>query len=270
MQLKGKNNFYGGIVLSCLILLGVFTFTDLEISKSLSGMLPQFARLFEIYGYLPSCLLACGMSAIGFCTHKTVTRPIQKVLGYGLFPLVSVAGFSFGQIVLYREVWKTNPQPFLLLTISLLLTAVLFFIVSKIPSKQLAVYRKGALASLFCLILLLLGVEILKSVFGRVRFRDMTEPFSQFTQWYVMNGPSSHKSFPSGHTANAAAVLCLTLTAQKKQTRQILWVIGILYTIAMAFSRILAGAHFASDVLVGGLLGIGCVLLSRKLFHLPS
>ena len=131
-------------------------------------------------------------------------------------------------------------------------------------------YRKGALASLFCLILLLLGVEILKSVFGRVRFRDMTEPFSQFTQWYVLYGASSHKSFPSALTANAAAVLSLTLTAQKKQTRQILWVIGILYTIAMAFSRILAGAHFASDVLVGGLLGIGCVLLSRKLFHLPS
>lgn len=258
------------VLLSCALLLFIFTFTDLDISRALYGNMPRFARFFEIYGYLPSCLLACGMSAIGFCTNKSVVKKLHRVLGYVLFPLCSIAGCSFGLLVIYRKVWEISPNPWALLACAALLTVVLFFLVGRIPSERLDSYRKGAIAALFALILLLLSVEVLKNIFGRVRFREMTEPFSEFTRWYIVNGPTSHKSFPSGHTANAAAVLCLTLTAQKKRTRQILWAFGVLYTLVMAFSRIIAGAHFASDVLAGGLIGIGCVLLSRKLFHLPA
>ncbi len=265
-----KNSFYTVLLLVCLALLGIFTFTDLAISKSLYGNFPAFSHFFEVYGFFPSCLLVCGMSAIAFCTNNHTKRTIPRLLGYLFFPLCCAGGFLFAEFILYSQVWKIGYHPLFLILFAFLLTALLFFAVSKFPAGRLAVYRKGALAALCSLILILLCVELLKNIFGRVRFRDMAEPFTQFTQWYVINGPTSHKSFPSGHTANAAAILCLTLTAQKKRTRQLIWGLGILYTIAMAVSRILAGAHFASDVLAGGLIGVFCVLLSRKLFRLPS
>ncbi len=270
MRFQKKGVFFTALLFICLILLGVFTFTDLAISKKLYGNFPAFAHAFEVYGYLPSCLLACGMSAIAFCTNRSTVRVIPKILGYVFFPVCSIGGFLFAEIVLCSGVWKIGYHPLFLFLLAAALTALLFFAAGKIPSERLSSYRKGALAALFALILLLLCVETLKNIFGRVRFRDMVEPFTQFTQWYVVNGPTSHKSFPSGHTANAAAILCLTLTAQKKRSRQLIWGLGILYTVIMAVSRILAGAHFASDVLVGALIGIGCVLLSRKLFRLPS
>ncbi len=270
MQDKKKKILYFLLISAISILLVIFGSADLIISKKLYGDFPQFARFFEIFGYLPSCALICGMSAIGFCTNQTTSTPVFKILGYLFFPLFSISGFVFAAYVLCGEIWNANPPFFAVLAIAVLLTAILFFLVNKIPKQRLIVYRKGVIAALFALLLLLLSVELLKNLFGRVRFRDMTEPFSQFTPWYIINGPTSHKSFPSGHTANAAAVLSLTLTAQKKRTRQWLWGLGICYTLVMAISRIIAGAHFASDVLAGGLIGIGCVLLSRKLFHLPS
>lgn len=258
------------ILLACVLLLAVFTVTDLAISRALYGDMPQFARFFEIYGYLPSCMLACGMAAVGFCTQRGVARPIPRVMGFFLFPLVSVAGCAFGAIVVCRRVFEVSPNPWILLCGAALFTSLLFFLVSRFSSKRLAAYRRGALAALFALVLLLISVELLKNIFGRVRFREMSAPFEEFTRWYIINGPTSHKSFPSGHTANAAAVLCLTLTARQKRTRQILWGIGAVYILVMALSRIIAGAHFASDVLAGGLIGVGCVLLSRKLFKLPA
>ena len=66
-------------------------------------------------------------------------------------------------------------------------------------------------------------------------------------------------SFPSGHSANAAAVYG-SLAAHEKN-RKLLWVLAFLLPLLVGFSRVYVGGHFPADVLCGWLLGALIVAL---------
>ena len=79
------------------------------------------------------------------------------------------------------------------------------------------------------------------------------------------------KSFPSGHTCAAAAsygftMLGAALEIKNKKVRALLWIVPIVFTAVVAISRIVAGAHFMSDVLVGGTVAFVCMIISREIF----
>lgn len=63
------------------------------------------------------------------------------------------------------------------------------------------------------------------------------------------------KSFPSGHTGCATCALLLAalplLSDRLKGKETMLLWIGVAFTIVVAFSRIIMGAHFLTDVTVG-------------------
>lgn len=70
----------------------------------------------------------------------------------------------------------------------------------------------------------------------------------------------SLQSFPSGHTAAAAALAtCLSQTYPKAR-----WWFAILATLA-GLQRIESGAHFPSDVLAGAAVGIACGSFTMRL-----
>ena len=111
-----------------------------------------------------------------------------------------------------------------------------------------------------CAVTILVGlalVEVLKALFGRVRFREMAEPYGEFTRWFVPKGYTGSKSFPSGHTAHAASLFGLLAFCDYPQHRgkeRVLTLCFFLWTLLMAVYRVRIGAHFASDVLFGGTL----------------
>ncbi len=140
-------------------------------------------------------------------------------------------------------------------------------------------------------------IELLKSPVGRIRYRAMNlDPdneihgFSAFARWYEINGDKwkalypdrasrlaefgstdTFKSFPSGHTCAAGATYSLimlnkALDIKKKSVRVLLWVCPILFTGTVAVSRIAVGAHFFSDVLVGGTIAFVCMIAAREIF----
>ena len=135
-----------------------------------------------------------------------------------------------------------------------------------------------------------------KDAFGRLRFRAMNvNPeddilgFSAFSRWYEIKGRSisdelmmsvfghtdANKSFPSGHTGAAGTSYALimlnsTLCPKKKSTRVLFWVIPVLFTGTVALSRIMVGAHFMSDVLMGGTLSFVLMIISREIFILKG
>ena len=55
-----------------------------------------------------------------------------------------------------------------------------------------------------------------------------------------------------------------TLGIKKKGARLALWLCPLAYTGAVAVSRMVCGAHFMSDVLVGGTLTFAVMILSRE------
>ena len=101
----------------------------------------------------------------------------------------------------------------------------------------------------------------LKQLTGRERPRETTEELPDWTGPGALftteptNGHSLH-SFPSGHTSGAWAMA--TVVAHQYSAHGIVPILAYTAATAMGYSRIVVGAHWLSDVAVGGLIGYGC------------
>ncbi|MBQ6066865.1 MAG: phosphatase PAP2 family protein [Clostridia bacterium] len=114
-------------------------------------------------------------------------------------------------------------------------------------------------------------INLMKTVWGRVRFRDLTDGYEAFTAWYVINGDTGAHSFPSGHTGSAGAtyfLMFLPFVSEKWQKRRYLcFAAAFLYTSAVAATRLIMGAHYLSDVTVGGTIVFTCVLAGLAVYQ---
>ncbi len=121
------------------------------------------------------------------------------------------------------------------------------FVFARRPWSALDFVLSSAIAAAVC--------QVLKALFARARPDQILLPLD--------NG-----SFPSGHTTNAA-VIAVSLGLLLR--RAWVWVAGMVYLVAMAFTRTYLGAHWITDTLGGALLGAGvallvwCLLLPRLL-----
>lgn len=65
--------------------------------------------------------------------------------------------------------------------------------------------------ALLYFILVIIIMNSIKTVWGRMRFREMTDPINEFTRWYqiVSRGGFNniYASFLSGHSMNSAGVI---------------------------------------------------------------
>jgi len=96
----------------------------------------------------------------------------------------------------------------------------------------------------------LLVTQSLKFLWGRVRPRNLDPGLSAYTPFYLPAGPGSGESFPSGHVAMAFSIAPLAFYADRFLDRAralVVWLIVLAYGLAVAWGRILAGAHFLSD-----------------------
>ena len=85
-------------------------------------------------------------------------------------------------------------------------------------------------------------------------------------------GKDAYRSFPSGHTCAAGttyALLALPHLFKKYNTvkyKVLFYFVSVIFTGTVAISRIVCGAHFFSDVLVGGTSMFLGVMLAIKIF----
>ena len=145
------------------------------------------------------------------------------------------------------------------------------------------------IAAVFLLVIFadILVVNLIKIPWGRARMRLVaSDSRAYFMPWWqagtglrdtlVAAGVAADefKSFPSGHTANASSLMLLCLLPQlppKLADKQnFLFFIAFAWTVLVAVSRIVMGAHYLTDTTVGfavGLavfLGISAAILPRN------
>lgn len=100
----------------------------------------------------------------------------------------------------------------------------------------------------------------LKYLSGRERPRELHEPVSDWTGPAGSFGDDGagggHASFPSGHATGIWAAA--TVLAHQYPSRHIVPIVAYGSATAISYSRMVVGAHFLSDVVVGGLIGYGC------------
>ena len=133
------------------------------------------------------------------------------------------------------------------------------------------------------LVVALLGViPTLKDIIHRPRFRLIVATGAEFHNWWEpcknykelieLYGTASDnfKSYPSGHTAEASILLVTTLflpLAGKKfeKYQRPLFIISCCLIVIVAFARILAAAHFLSDVSTGATVMVLLLVIANEI-----
>ena len=204
---------------------------------------------------------------------------IWKRVGCTAAILISYAIFGYlASKTYYTTMWQIASVT---AAIAVAFTVLTLFFLRNVPReklKKLSIFL--IFASIVSVVSSALTVHVLKYLWGRPRYRELIAAgdtlLEGFTPWYQCNGFSlhGHHSFPSGHTCAATNLLVLLALeevypekADKKRT--ILLVVGM-YIFIMAYSRIVMGAHFLSDVTAGFAIGFVTYVVARYVYFEKS
>ena len=246
------------IIIVWVLLALVFGFTDLEISKAVVDDSSEWGIFGRDYGEVPGyALIAIALSTFLGSFNKNLN--LQKIPAY-ISVIVGVLFIIFAgdETDLYTG-W------------SLIIPMIFYAIITW--NKDWKNYRTLAgVISLLAIINPLVLIQIIKLLWGRVRFRDLLSPgFVDYTPWFLPQGITGNQSFPSGHAAMGWMFLpLLILVKDRKNTAAVKILVSILilgWGLFVALSRIVVGAHYASDILFStGFAAITTLLLYRKYY----
>lgn len=114
-------------------------------------------------------------------------------------------------------------------------------------------------------------VESLKHLMGRARFLELSPPdYLGYTPFYRISSFGG-RSFPSGHASmSTLSFLLLDLNEQHKifKNKWLLTSFCTIFTILVAFSRLVMGAHFITDLLAGIIISLTTRLIVKKIHSL--
>lgn len=288
---------FGGLLITA-------TFTDLQVSQILTkNVLPRgqyytehiFGAVFESIGTIPEYFVGALMVQIVFLYIRRFTKAGagKTALECGaLFVIFGLYAMWYNELFdyIFRHFDLPEGRPAYIWGIVVflgLLTAVFGTLAANnFSDESVKKLLKFAFVTMGAILLAMAIVQILKIPFGRMRYRSMNtiDDFSGFTRWYIAGGQpdkewmratfgtsDAFKSFPSGHTRSAAATFYLATMAdvlgvKDKRKKAALWIFALVFTGTVAISRIMVGAHFFSDVLIGGTIGFTCAVLSKEFF----
>lgn len=254
-----------------ILLLLIFTFTDLSISMAIATK-PVFARALEVVGEVPFLILTiagCAM-LIRFRDKKHMIKNVAAFVGFGLlFLLFTLMGGFMIWNYLSRNIGEVSKV--LIPVISAIMAAAAVWLAAKVPEDKREKAVQFGVTALIYFLLVIIIMNTLKTVWGRMRFREMTDPAVEFTRWYQIQNrggfADEFASFPSGHSMNSAGVILMLLFPQMypalKGKENVIRAFVYIWCLAVGSSRVFMGAHFASDVTVG-------IMLSLALFELVS
>lgn len=259
-----------------------------------------FGILFESIGSWPVYLFLSAAIAIIYANTRISENKWLKTLGAAVANICSFIAMyvlvtdTIGYFERHFEIESFTETAFakvVFIFIALAFSEMTCYFFTKFNKEQLRALLKLAFVVIFCAALSNLVVNVVKDIMHRPRYRTMNYfgDFSQFHRWYQRaelpeiteemkvvfdssSGKDGYRSFPSGHTSAAGTVYSILALPylfnryDTKKWRFLLYFISVAVTGIVAVSRIVCGAHFFSDVLIGGTLSYLSVMLGIKIF----
>ena len=259
---------------AALLVLGVFF--DKTIADAMYQPENVMAKVMESVGIFPPFIFVSGLFAVLFFLIKEEDKNplLKKVL---CVIAVGLSYFVFGFMATEQLLESKLVRALIGLGTAVMLsplTLLVFRSKSRDSLKRLSIFL--IFASIVALVSSLVSINVLKYIWGRPRYREMMADgdylLEAFTPWYQINGISwhGHHSFPSGHTCSATNLLVLCALSEvfpeaEKRKTTIGFICGI-YIFAMAYSRMVLGAHFLSDVAGGFFVGLLTYVVARYVY----
>ena len=279
------------------ILLGIFlvgfivgSFVDLSLSQAIFSRDNPFgltiSAIGTIPGYMILAVLGGGFFAIGL--HKDYKTIYKVILYIVAVACVGVAIFFTGREFFGENGFKDAAPKWIGYLITTPIAGgcgYLGYLMSK-KSNTPYLWLIFAILAFFIFMSLVPGVTLLKAIFHRPRYRTVSTLEAslaglEFHPWYQRCGDyksymsllkvtsEEFKSFPSGHAGASAVfvlgVSVLPLINKKYEKLQLpLFYAGFAWVLFVSFTRILVGAHYLSDVSMGGLLTTIFMLINNE------
>ncbi len=261
MNIKNFKRVFWGIIFFWVLLSVIFGLYDLDISIFFVDEISIWGNFGKDYGEYPGYpFIAIGLSAYigGYIKNLNYQKiPAYLAILYGtIFLILSIFNQDMRKIIEY---------------LILILPVIIFIAINW--NTDLSRYRKiSGVISFLAIVNPLLFVQLFKIFWGRVRFQDLLLPgYIDYTPWFIPQGITGNASFPSGHAAMGWMFLPLIIVVENREWKDPIKIITIILVISwgifVGLSRIVVGAHYASDVLFStGVATITTLLLYRKFY----
>ena len=270
-------------VLVALMLTG--SVLDYAISQNLYSPSNGFGIFFAAFGEAPAFLVWVAAGTLLIRHRNRERRPIGvlQIVAGGVLITLATAAVAFMPSRYLTEVW-----PVLLGVIGVVLvagTSVVTWRASRETDRRLAI--RVALVLFFVPFLEMLIVNIVKVFWERPRMRMIDETAdASFMHWWLPGYEGKDallaagiegeefKSFPSGHAANGAVAMLLTAFVALKDSLRpradLFLMLGFAWALLVALSRVIAGAHFLTDVTMGMAITFVTILVAYRLAFRPK
>lgn len=260
-KLSKINSLLIFVLILWMFLAIIFAFTDLLISIAISDPDSILGIFGKVFGESPGYgLTIISLSSLLGGYIKDIKK--QKIPGLILL---------FGSL-LYFLVGLLIKELNLITDGSIVSISLAFFLLIT-NKKDFRNYRRFSQVILILLLVNpLLFVQTFKVFWGRIRFYNLASDYSNYTPWFIPQGITGGKSFPSGHAAMGAMFFPLLIKFKDMDWKNPIKVIGIVIIVGWALfvgiSRVLIGAHYASDVLFSiGVASISTILLYKRFYE---
>ena len=282
----------GAFAAVLVVLLIAGTFADYQVAQAVYAPGNPFVIFVSTLGLFPMCYPACLL--LGVLVQRSYASQKPQLLRIAGAVVCVALALLFGALITravlstlegFGGIFGYEPPESVRLGIGAVVGGILcalgFNAGKANDAKDLA---RGVLLVIVVLVVSFLLVEIVKNYMARPRPRLLFAGYEgiEFCPWYQKCAGAADfmatygiekdafKSFPSGHSLQAAALLTafwgLSLVYPRlREKLGLVLVVGIIFALAVMACRMILGAHFLSDVSMGALVSVIAFLILMAL-----